>query len=146
MDPGRIAAHAFMAGIPEEELDVVALAASEREFAAGETLMSEGDFGHCLFLVEDGSADVSVDGTSVGTVGTGQVIGEVAVLASGRRTASVVATTPIRVTSFFKRDVGARAHRAGGGAPPADGHTRARRVGVGHARRAPRPYARASWR
>ena len=105
MDQGRIAAHAVMTGIPDEELDAVAGAASEREFAAGETLMSEGDFGHCLFLVEDGSAEVSVDGTSVGTVGPGEVIGEVAVLASGRRTASVVATTPIRAISFFKRDV-----------------------------------------
>ena len=105
MDRGRIAAHAFMAGIPEDELDAVASAASEREFAAGETLMSEGDFGHCLFLVEDGTADVSVDGTSVGRVGPGEVIGEVAVLASGRRTASVVATSPVRAISFFKRDV-----------------------------------------
>jgi CRP-like cAMP-binding protein len=105
MDPGRNAGHAFMTGIPEEELDAVALVASEREFAAGETLMSEGDFGHCMFLVEEGSADVSVDGTSVGTVGPGEVIGEVAVLASGRRTASVVATIPIRAISFFKRDV-----------------------------------------
>jgi CRP/FNR family transcriptional regulator, cyclic AMP receptor protein len=105
VDRGRIAAHAFMTGIPEEELDAVALAASERDFAAGEALMSEGDFGHSLFLVEDGSAEVSVDGIAVGTVGPGEVIGEVAVLASGRRTASVVATTPIRAISFFKRDV-----------------------------------------
>jgi CRP-like cAMP-binding protein len=42
-----------LAGIPDDELDAVASAASEREFAAGETLMSEGDFGHCLFLVEE---------------------------------------------------------------------------------------------
>jgi CRP-like cAMP-binding protein len=94
-----------MAGVPEEELDAVTGAASGREFAAGEALMSEGDFGHCLFLIEDGSADVSVDGTSVGRVGPGEVVGEVAVLASGRRTASVVATSPIRAISFFKRDV-----------------------------------------
>jgi CRP-like cAMP-binding protein len=105
VDRERIATHAFLAGIPERELDAVAAAASEREFAAGETLMSEGDFGHCLFLVEDGTAEVSADGTSVGMVGPGDVIGEVAVLASGRRTASVVAASPVRAISFFKRDV-----------------------------------------
>jgi cAMP-dependent protein kinase regulator len=105
MDRDRIASHPFLAGIPDDELDAVASAASEREFAAGETLMSEGDFGHGLFLVQDGSAEVSVDGTGVGVVGPGEVIGEVAVLASGRRTASVVATSPMRTISFFKRDV-----------------------------------------
>ena len=105
MDRERIALHPFLAGVPDDELDAVASAASEREFAAGETLMSEGDFGHCLFLVEDGTAEVYVEGTGVGAVGPGEVIGEVAVLASGRRTASVVATAPVRAISFFKRDV-----------------------------------------
>ena len=94
-----------MTGIPKEQLDAVAAAASEREFAAGETVMSEGDFGHCLFLVEEGWADVSVDGATVGQVGPGELIGEVAVLASGRRTASVVATSPMRAISLFKRDI-----------------------------------------
>ena len=94
-----------MSGIPAEELDAVATVASEREFAEGETLMAEGDFGHCLFLIEDGSADISVDGTTVAQVGPGDVIGEVAVVASGRRTASVVATSPMRTISVFKRDV-----------------------------------------
>ena len=105
MDRQRIASHAFLAGVPEEELDAVASAASERVFAAGETLISEGDFGHCLFLIEEGAAEVSVDGASVGRIGPGEVVGEVAVLASGRRTASVVATSPIRAISIFKRDV-----------------------------------------
>jgi CRP-like cAMP-binding protein len=94
-----------LAGLPGEELDAVARVASEREFAAGETLMAEGDFGHSLFLVEAGTADVLADGTKVGDVGPGDVVGEVAVLASGRRTASVVATSPVRVIAVFKRDV-----------------------------------------
>ena len=94
-----------MSGIPEEELDAVASVASERDFEEGELLMAEGDFGHCLFLIEDGSADISVDGTTVAQVGAGDVIGEVAVVASGRRTASVVATSPVRAISLFKRDV-----------------------------------------
>jgi CRP-like cAMP-binding protein len=105
MDRGRVAAHAFLAGIPDDEFDAVAGAASEREFAAGDTLMSKGDLGHCAFLIEEGSAEVSVDGTSIGQVGPGEVVGEVAVLASGVRTASVVAVSPVRAMSFFKRDI-----------------------------------------
>jgi CRP-like cAMP-binding protein len=94
-----------MSGIPVEELDAVAGVASEREFAEGDTLMAEGNFGHCLYLIEDGSADISVDGNTVAQVGAGEVIGEVAVVASGRRTASVVATSTVRAISLFKRDV-----------------------------------------
>lgn len=67
--------------------------------------MTEGDFGHSLFLVESGSADVLVHGEKVREVGPGEVLGEVAVLSSGRRTASVVATSPVQVIALFKRDV-----------------------------------------
>jgi CRP-like cAMP-binding protein len=105
VDRSRVAPISVLSGCPDEELDAVARIASEREFAAGETLMSEGDFGHSLFLVESGSADVLVGGDKVREVGPGEVLGEVAVLASGRRTASVVATSPVQVIAFFKPDV-----------------------------------------
>jgi CRP/FNR family transcriptional regulator, cyclic AMP receptor protein len=105
MDRQRIAAHAFLAGIPEDEVDAVASVASERRYAAGEKLMAEGDFGHSMLLIEEGGAEVSVDGARVRSVGPGDVLGEVAILSSGRRTASVVATSPVTAICFFKRDV-----------------------------------------
>jgi CRP-like cAMP-binding protein len=105
VDRSRVAPISVLSGCPDEELDAVARVASEREFAAGESLMSEGDFGHSLFLVESGSADVLVEGEKVREVGPGEVLGEVAVLASGRRTASVVATSSVQVIAFFKPDV-----------------------------------------
>ena len=112
MDRQRRATHAFLAGIPDAELDAVAAAAAERTFAAGDTLMTEGDFGHAPFLVEEGSAEVSADGARLASVGPGEVIGQVAVLASGRRMATVVATTEMRVMTFFKRDVWALEQQA----------------------------------
>jgi CRP-like cAMP-binding protein len=39
-------------------------------------------------------------------------VGEVAVLSSGRRTASVIATSPMRLIALFKRDVWALDRRA----------------------------------
>jgi CRP/FNR family cyclic AMP-dependent transcriptional regulator len=90
--------------LPDEELDAVARVASEREFASGETLMSEGDFGYCVFVVEAGTADIIAHGEKVAEVGPGDIVGEVAVL-EGRRTASVVATAPVRAIALFKRDV-----------------------------------------
>ena len=112
VDRARIAALPFFAGLPEEELDAVAEAAAEVEFAAGESLTAEGDFGHALYFIEEGTAAVSTNGTKVGAIEPGDVVGEVAVLASGRRTASVVATSPVRAVSLFKREVWALEHKA----------------------------------
>jgi CRP-like cAMP-binding protein len=105
VDRSRVAPLSVLSGCSDEELDAVARVASEREFGEGETLMAEGDFGHSLFLVESGAADVMVGGEKVREIGEGDVVGEVAVLASGRRTASVVATSPVKVIAFFKPDI-----------------------------------------
>jgi CRP-like cAMP-binding protein len=45
-------------------------------------------------------------------VGLGDVVGEIAVLASGARTASVAATKPLRAIAWSKRDVWALAQTA----------------------------------
>jgi CPA1 family monovalent cation:H+ antiporter len=105
MDRARVARSAFFAQLPEEELDAVAASADEVEFAVGEAITREGDLGHCLYVVESGAANVLADGRVIGEVGPGDVVGEVAVLASGRRTASVVAATPLLALAWFKRDV-----------------------------------------
>ncbi len=105
MDARRVAAIPFFDGISEQEVDVVARMATEVEFSAGQAITTEGDFGHGLFVIETGSAEVSTDGKQVAPVGPGAVVGEVAVLAAGRRSASVVATSPLKAIALFKRDV-----------------------------------------
>jgi CRP/FNR family transcriptional regulator, cyclic AMP receptor protein len=72
---------------------------------SGTSLTVEGEFGHGFFAIEDGTADVFTDGTVVSTLGPGDVFGEIALVASGRRTASVVATSPMRLITLFKRDL-----------------------------------------
>ena len=52
-----------------------------------------------------GTADVTVDGSPVRRLGRGDVFGEIAVLSSGRRTATVTSTSPMRLVSVFKRDL-----------------------------------------
>ena len=106
MDRARVAAIASFADLPAHELDAVARAAWEEvDVAAGEALTAEGEFGHSIFAIESGTAVVSTNGRPVAEVGPGDVVGEIAVLASGRRTASINATTPLRALALFKRDV-----------------------------------------
>ena len=73
--------------------------------AAGVSLIREGDFGHSVFAIVDGTAEVSVEGAVVRRLGQGDVFGEIAVLSSGRRTATVTSTSAMRLVSLFKRDL-----------------------------------------
>jgi CRP-like cAMP-binding protein len=99
-------------GLPDTELDALAEAVWTVELERGQSLANEGEFGHALFFVELGTADVIRDGSVHAIVGPGDVVGEIAVLASGRRTASVVATSPMRLLALFKRDVWGLEQRA----------------------------------
>ena len=108
MDADRLAAIPVFAELPPEELAAVADFADELDVGSGGSVVSEGDFGHAIFAVESGTAEVIIDGLHVGHVGPGDVVGEIAVLASGRRTA----TSPMHLITFFKRDVWALEQRA----------------------------------
>jgi len=78
---------------------------------AGEELTREGEFGHAVFAIVAGTAEVTVDGAIVRRLGPGDVFGEIAVMSSGRRTATVTATTATRLISIFKRDLWSLADR-----------------------------------
>jgi len=112
VDRARLEAFPILSGLGADDLDAIASVASELTVEAGQVLSAEGDFGHALFAIEDGSAEVSRHGQVVRELGRGDVFGEVAVLSSGRRTADVVSTTPMSLIAIFKRDVWALERRS----------------------------------
>ena len=112
METARLAAIPLFSGLEDEDLAAIASAASEVEAGEGESVATEGDFGHALYAVESGTAEVTSDGKKLGTLGPGDVFGEIAVLASGRRTATVVATSPMRLIALFKPQVWALERKA----------------------------------
>ena len=105
MDPARLAAIPLFHSLAEEHLEALAAVATETDATEGQRLATQGEFGHALYAIEEGTADVTLGGRAVGTLGSGDVFGEIAVLAAGRRTATVVATSPMRLIAIFKRDV-----------------------------------------
>jgi len=68
-----------------------------RAFAAGSTIMREGDPGDEIALLLDGVARVVVGGIEVAEIGPGTIVGERAVLESGCRTATLLAATPCKL-------------------------------------------------
>ena len=112
MEASRLAAIPLFSKLNETDLAVAAGAATEQEVAAGEEIVTEGDFGYALYAIESGDAEVTVDGGRIATLGPGDIFGEKAVLVSGRRTATVTATSPMRLIALFKRDVWALERQA----------------------------------
>jgi hypothetical protein len=94
----------------------------------GATLVAQGDPGHELYLLFDGLLAVEIDGVTVAELGPGAVVGEVALLEGGRRTATLRAVTPCRVAAVpghrIDRDALAELARTRGWPGPGAGGAR----------------------
>ena len=82
--------------------------ADEVTAGAGETLMTQGERGFEFLMLEQGTAEVIMDGERINVLGPGDFFGELALLHDGiPRTASVVASTDIRaigLSAHFLRE------------------------------------------
>ena len=84
-------------GLSKHELEQLGGWPFELEVPAGEELLKEGKLAHEFFVIEDGAVEVRQDGERIAELGTGDFFGEIALLEGGTRTATVVATTPLRL-------------------------------------------------
>jgi signal transduction histidine kinase len=89
-------------GLMEEDLEELANAAVEYTYSADEVIIEEGDEGDAVFFVVNGHVDIVKqyqDGSErfLHTTGPGEPFGEMALLQSGGRTATVRASEPTTV-------------------------------------------------
>jgi CRP-like cAMP-binding protein len=81
--------------VDEKELRRIAKSFRSRSFAAGDEIAVEGRDGVGFFVIESGVARVSVGGKDVRTLGEGDHFGEIALIDSGPRSATVTAETDV---------------------------------------------------
>jgi CRP/FNR family transcriptional regulator, cyclic AMP receptor protein len=87
----------LFAQLSGRELEQVARLADEIDLREGKQLIRQGDRGREFFVLLEGQADVVKDGKRINQLGAGDFFGEIALIAqTPTRTASVVATTPMR--------------------------------------------------
>ena len=101
MDASRIAAFSVFADLPAAELNELAGAMSEVEVEEGVKVITVDDYGSAIYVIEQGEAEVRTDGREATHVlGPGDTFGEIALLLTGERTATVVARTSMRLLSL----------------------------------------------
>ena len=84
----------------QEELENIATLGTEVEVEAGRVLMTQGDPAREAFLVQEGEAVCEKDGDEVARFGPGDFFGEMALISHGPRTATVTATTAMKLRAF----------------------------------------------
>lgn len=88
---------ALFAGLHEPALVTLARESHPLAFAPGEAVVREGDASRALYVVAAGEASVWRGGQVVGSVGTGEVFGEMAFLSGESRSATVRAAGHLEV-------------------------------------------------
>jgi CRP-like cAMP-binding protein len=105
VDTSRVAAFSVFADLPATELDELAGAMSEVEVEAGANVLTLDDYGTAIYFIEQGEAAVLTDGgEEAKALGPGDTFGEIALLLTGQRTATVEARTPMRLISLSGQD------------------------------------------
>ena len=103
-DPSDLRRLSVFAALPDQDLEQISTWFEVRSVEAGRRVISEGASGYSFFVIQEGTADVSQEGQVIRTLGPGDFFGELALLDSGRRTASVVATSPMKLATMFGGD------------------------------------------
>jgi cAMP-dependent protein kinase regulator len=97
MDPDNLRAVPLFASMDDEHLNRIATFATEDSAPEGATLVREGDFSNDVVAIESGTAEVLRNGQAVGSLGPGDIYGEMGVLGKENRSATIVATSPMRL-------------------------------------------------
>jgi CRP-like cAMP-binding protein len=105
MDPSRLRAIPLFSQLSDAEARKLATFATETSVADSQILMKQGDYSTDLIAIEEGTADVVRDGEKIASVGPGDLIGEMGLLSRDLRTASVIATSPMRIIKLTHWEV-----------------------------------------
>jgi CRP-like cAMP-binding protein len=93
----------LFAGCTKKELRELAARTDEIDLRDGYVLMREGRLGREFIVLVEGTAAVTKNGKTLANLEAGDWVGEIALLTNVPRTATVTATSPIRVLVITDR-------------------------------------------
>jgi CRP-like cAMP-binding protein len=100
LDSSQLKRIPLFAEASDEELAKVAVFAESKEVPEGTVVISEGGFSRELLAIEDGSAEVTREGEHIADLGQGDIFGEAGMLDDEMRSATVTATSQMKLISL----------------------------------------------
>ena len=100
MDASQLKRIPLFSDASDEELKQVAAFAQSKEVPEGEVILEEGGFSRELLAIEEGTVEVTRDGEKIADLGPGDVFGEAGMLDDSMRSATVKATSRLRLISL----------------------------------------------
>jgi CRP/FNR family transcriptional regulator, cyclic AMP receptor protein len=91
-------------GLSKRELTELARVTDELAVPEGTVLCKEGSLGSEFFVILDGTASVTKRGKKLATRRAGEFVGEIALLTTTKRTATVTATSQLRCFVLTRPD------------------------------------------
>jgi CRP/FNR family transcriptional regulator, cyclic AMP receptor protein len=104
MEVDRLEGISLFATLSRNELERLSRWIDEVDVPRGKQLARENEFAHEFFVIDDGAAEVRKGDERIAELGPGDFFGEIGLLETERRTASVVAQTPMRLLVMFERE------------------------------------------
>ncbi len=98
--------------LPIATIENLAARSDTNDYGPGDEIIRQGDRGERFYVIEEGAVDIFVDEVWIAQRGSGECLGEIALLRDSPRTATVIAATPLRLVELTSSDFlsGALAH------------------------------------
>ena len=100
----RLAKVPLFAGLDKKHLQQVSSLVTQIDVKEGKDLTREGEHGNEFIIILEGEAEVKVGDDVVATRGPGDYFGEIALISNQPRTATVTATTPMKIEVIGRRE------------------------------------------
>jgi CRP-like cAMP-binding protein len=105
VDTNRLKSLPLFEGVADEDVERIAPFVSEVSVSEGKQLVQEGDYAYEFMAIEEGEAEVRRGDQVLAVLGPGDFFGEMGLIDSERRNATVIAKTGLRLITLDRWDM-----------------------------------------
>ena len=101
MDQAQLEGLTIFSGLSRRQRKIIAQHADEVDVPNGAKVVEQDRLANELYIIKSGSADVYDGDKLINQLGPGDIVGEIGVLETHKRTATVIATSPISAVVMY---------------------------------------------